>query len=132
MLENRNNQQEKQLLDNYTTVFPGSSKPSDAVDLENKLKSKARQSKNSGSVELRIGALELLELSANAARDTPVQIIGLSIEQNSAELLVSGQSVEILNTFKTAVETQLDQAQKLSMDSVTSKDDEYQGKISIR
>lgn len=131
ILKNNTLQQEQELLSNYTNVFKNSAKPRDAVDLANKLKSKLKQANLVAQKKIPIDAIELLNFTALVSQEFPIQIIGLTIDTNSAEVLISGASVELLDNFKNKMSSEL-KNNTLTMDTVTSKDDIYQGKISIR
>jgi len=73
----------------------------------------------------------LLSLSSQAANNKGVNLKALNIDKNAAEILVSGPSIEILNAFKDEIE-KLSNNRTITMDSVNSVDDKYQGKINIK
>jgi len=119
------------LTTRYVEIFPNASKPRDAVDLSNKLKSKLKQVDTQPQSDLPIDALSLLSLSSQAANNKGVNLKALNIDKNAAEILVSGPSIEILNAFKDEIE-KLSNNRTITMDSVNSVDDKYQGKINIK
>jgi type II secretory pathway component PulL len=132
MLEHNLDKQETKLTESYLKAFPGSKKPRNVNDLANKLRSRLSDNSSDFSAILPIGATELISFSAQASISSPVRVLGITLDSNSAELLVSGESIERLDIFKNTLQSNIGSTLILNMDSVSSKDEQYQGKISIR
>ena len=132
MLGNNLDKQEINLTENYLKTFPGSTKPRNVNDLANKLRSRLSDTSANSSAALPIRATELIRFSAQASNSSPIRVMGITLDSNSAELLVAGESIERLDTFKNTMQSKIGSELILNMDSVSSKDEQYQGKISIR
>ena len=80
---------------------------------------------------LPVNTLLLLEKSSAASKKLGLEFHGFNIDKNSAELLIVGNSIENLNAFKENIESELPDL-TISLDSVTSIKNKYQGKLRIK
>ena len=119
------------LINTYTTLYPQASKPRNIVDLSIKLKSKKNSSSTINSKTLAVDTLLLMEKCSSVTKKLGLEFHGLSIDKNSAELLVRGNSIENLNIFKENIEKEMPNL-TINLDSVNSIDNKYQGKLRIK
>jgi len=131
ILAKKNIQQEEQLINRYKELFPQASRPKDAIDLSIKLNSKKNNSSSSSLNILPINTLEFLATTSTSAQALNLEFSAFTIDKNSAELVIVGDSIEKLNTFKNNIEKELSNL-SVNMDSVISLDEKYQGKIRIK
>ena len=131
ILNKNNATTENELIEKYTKLFPQVSKPRDVIDLSIKLKNKQNSSTQTNNTVLAIDTLLLLEKSSSASQSLGLEFQGLSIDENLAEILVAAENIEKLNTFKEKIEADLPDL-SVSLDSVTSIDNKYQGKLRIK
>ena len=131
ILNSQNKQNENALIEKYTLLFPQASKPRDVIDLSIKLKNKLNSNPQISTSLLPINTLLLLEKSSIAAEEFGLEFHGLNIDKNLAEILVVAENIERLNKFKDKIEQDLPSL-SVSLDSVTSIDNKYQGKLRIK
>lgn len=131
ILNKKNVQSENDLIEKYTQLFPQASKPRDVIDLSIKLKNKTNNNTQIDNKVLPIDTLLLLEKSSSASQSLGLEFQGLSIDKNLAEILVAAKNIENLNAFKEKIAEDLP-GLTVSLDSVTSIDNKYQGKIRIK
>ncbi|MBT8141160.1 MAG: hypothetical protein HKN88_04820 [Gammaproteobacteria bacterium] len=130
---NRISKQEIKIKEQYAYLFPDASKPSSLIDLQNKIKIKKKQfNSQSNKTSMPIDPLTLFDLFANISKTSSMQILGINIDQNLAEILISANDVDSLNKVKSIIEKQLPDGISMSMDSINAKNDVYHGKIVIR
>ena len=131
ILNSQNKQNENDLLEKYTMLFPQASKPRDVIDLSIKLKTKLNSNTLESTSALPINTLLLLEKSSLASEEFGLELHGLNIDKNLAEILVVADNIERLNKFKDKIEQDLPSL-SVSLDSVTSVNNKYQGKLRIK
>lgn len=131
ILSKQINKKELSLIKTYTTLFPEASKPKDVIDLSMKLRNKKNGNATLSKSELPVNTLLLLEKASAASSKLKLEFHGFNIDKNSAELLVVGSSIESLNSFKEKIQAELPNL-SINLDSVTSIEKKYQGKLRIK
>lgn len=131
LLSKQIKQKEISTIEKYTKLFPQARKPKDVIDLSIQLRSKQKSNSTSTESTLAVNTLLLLEKSSTASNTLALEFHGFNIDKNSAELLIVGDSIEKLNKFKKNIEIELPDLQ-VSLDSVTSVENKYQGKLRIK